>query len=176
MNFTKFIIFLVTLAIFSNGSAIAFPPPPASATCRITCRVAETVEWSQASFEDIDLGELNSKHKQTQGQSSLILYTNGDVEITADNSENAELSNGAYKLQTQYKLDFDAIGGSQTGAMPTEWCTYDTFLKEAAQIIHSKTDGNVVIILSVKADIDQIRKDSGGEYYAMQTLTVCWKS
>ena len=105
-----------------------------------------------------------------------MLYTNGDVEITADNSQNAELSNGPYKLKTQYQLSCDNTGIGQTGGAPTEWCTYDTFLKEAVQIKHSQTDGAVVVILSVKAETDEIQKGSGGEYCATQTLTVCWKS
>jgi hypothetical protein len=178
MNFTKFIIFLVMSAILSNGSisAIAAPPPPASATCRITCRVAETVEWSQTSFEDIDLGELNSRHKLTEGQSALMLYTNGDVTIIADNTPKAQLSNGPYKLQTQYQLKYDGSGITETGGTPTEWCTYDTFLKQAAEILHAEADGAVVVILSVKAQVENIQPGSGGEYSATQTLTVCWKS
>jgi hypothetical protein len=165
-------------AIISNGSisAIAAPPPPVSATCRITCRVAETVEWSQTSFNDIDLGELNNRNKQTEGQSAIMLYTNGDVMITADNSSAAQLSNGPYKLQTQYQLKYDGSGIAQTGGTPTEWCTYDTFLKQASEILHAEKDGAVMVILSVKAETDEIKPGSGGEYYATQTLTVCWKS
>jgi hypothetical protein len=168
----KYVIFFILVFVFCGFSALAgaFPPPPASATCRITCRVAEVIEWSDASFQDIDLGELSPKHTEAAGQSVLTLYTNGDVIITADNSQSAELSNGRYQIQTQYQLQCD------TGISPTQWCTYDTFLKEALEIIHNQTDGAVMVILSVKAQTNNFHSGSEGEYTAVQTLTACWKS
>jgi len=169
MNYVKFfILFLILCGV--SASTVAAPPLPASATCRITCRVAEVIEWSDESFRDIDLGELNFRERQAEGQSALTLYTNGDVIITADNSQNAELSNGSHKLDTQYQLQCD------TGILPTDWCAYDTFLKEAIAIIHEQTDGAVMVILSVKAEVKDIQPGSGGEYTAVQTLTACWKS
>jgi hypothetical protein len=178
MNFNRNFILLLMMVILSCGATIsfAFPPAPVSAQCRITCRVAEVVEWSNSTFGDIDLGELNSRHLQSQGQSALVLYTNGDVILTADNSQNAQMRNGSYALNTKYQLKFDGSGVEQTGGRPTEWCTYDTFLKEASEILHSQSDGAVEIILSVKAEVENIRPGSGGEYCAVQTITACWKS
>ncbi len=169
----KYIKFLILLFVLNGFSALAgaFPPPaPASATCRITCRVAEVIEWSDASFSEIDLGELSPRRTETAGQSVLTLYTNGDVMITADNSPTAELSNGTHRIQTQYQLRYDS------GILSTEWCAYDVFLKEALEIVHNQTDGGVVVILSVKARENDFQPGSGGEYTAVQTLTACWKS
>ncbi|MCE5341092.1 MAG: hypothetical protein LLF92_08195 [Planctomycetaceae bacterium] len=170
MNCVKFFILFLVLSSFSPLAGAFQPPPPASATCRITCRVAEVIEWSEASFQDIDLGELSPKRTEAAGQSVLTLYTNGDVIITADNSETAKLSNGRYQIRTQYQLQCGS------GTVSTQWCAYDTFLKEAVEIIHRQTDGAVVVILSVKAQTNDFRPGSGGEYAAVQTLTACWKS
>jgi len=170
MKYVNFFILIFVLCGFPVLAGAFPPPPPASATCRITCRVAEVIEWSDASFQDIDLGELSPKQTEAAGQSVLTLYTNGDVIITADNSERAELSNGRYQIQTQYQLQCD------NGTVSTQWCVYDTFLKEALEIIHRQTDGAVVVILSVKARTNNFQSGSEGEYTAVQTLTACWKS
>jgi len=134
------------------------------------------VEWSQTSFPEIDLGELTTKNKQASGQAELTLYTNGDVTIIADNSNSAELSSGPHTLLTEYMLRYDGSGINQTGGRPTEWCSFDTFLKEGADITHVPADGAVEVILSVKASIKEIRPENSGRYDAIQTLTVCWKS
>jgi hypothetical protein len=172
------LIILLLISIFC--SAIALPasavPPPAVATCKITCTVAEIVEWSQASFPDIDLGELTVQNKQAAGEAELTLYTNGDVTIIADNSNRAELSFGPHALLTEYKLRYDGSGINQTGGRPTEWCSFDTFLKGGTDIIHTLADGAVEVILSVKASIKEIHPENTGQYNATQTLTVCWKS
>lgn len=168
---------LLLLCFLCGATATVFAvPPPAVATCAITCRVSEIVEWSDTSFPQIDLGVLTPKKEQAVSESELLLYTNGDVSITADNSDSAELSFGSYSLQTEYQLRYDGSGINQTGGRPTEWCTFDTFLKEAADIIHIPTDGAVVVILSVKASVKEIQPENTGTYNAVQTLTACWKS
>ena len=151
-------------------------PPPASATCKISCTVANIVEWSESSFPGIDLGSLTVKNKQAIGETTLTLYTNGDVTITADNSNTTELSFGPHTLLTKYKLRYDGSGVKQTGGRPTTWCSFDTFLKESTDIVHIPTDGAVEIILSVKASIENIYRENSGQYNAIQTLTACWKS
>jgi hypothetical protein len=171
------LIILLLISIFCSATTlVSAAPPPAVATCKITCTVAEIVEWSEASFPEIDLGELTVKNKQASGESALTLYTNGDVTITADNSNSAELSFGWHTLQTEYSLKFDGSGIGQTGGKPTSWSSFDTFLKEGADIIHSHTDGAVEVILSVKASINEITSENSGQYNAIQTLTACWKS
>jgi hypothetical protein len=171
------ILLLISLfcsAITLTASAV---PPPAVATCKITCTVAEIVEWSKTSFPDIDIGELTVKNKQASGEAELTLYTNGDITIIADNSNSAELSFGSHTLQTEYNLKFDGSGTGQTGGKSTSWSSFDTFLKGGADIVHSHGDGAVVVTLSVKASIaEEINSENSGQYNATQTLTACWKS
>jgi hypothetical protein len=176
MNSREFAILLLLCVLFCTTVLVSAVPPPTAATCKITCTVSEIVEWSQTSFPDIDLGKLTVQNKQAAGETELTLYTNGDVTIIADNSNSAELSSGSHTLQTEYKLKFDGSGIGQTGGRPTEWRLFDTFLKEGADIIHSHTDGAVEVILSVKASIKEIRPENSGQYNAIQTLTVYWKS
>lgn len=166
----KILVVFSAFLIIAVNICVAVPPP-AAAQCRITCTVAEVVEWSQTSFPDIDLGELNRYRTQAVGESALKLYTNGDVIITADNSSNAQLTSGDMTLQTEYQL---RCNGSQE--ISTEWCTYDTFLKNAAEIMHRDTFGAVVVTLSVKAAIAEFKSGNTGQYNATQTLTACWKS
>jgi hypothetical protein len=168
---------LLLISIFCSTEASVFAAsPPAVAACKITCTVSEIVEWSQASFPDIDLGTLTVHNKQAAGEAELTLYTNGDITIIADNSNNAELSFGPHALLTEYKLRYDGSGINQTGGRPTEWCSFGTFLKEGADIIHIPADGAVEVILSVKASIEEITPENSGQYNAIQTLTACWKS
>jgi hypothetical protein len=176
MSSRKFAILLLLYVLFSPTVPVSAVPPPTTATCKITCTVSEIVEWSQVSFPDIDLGELTAKNKQAAGEAVLTLYTNGDVTIIADNSNSAELSFGPHALLTEYKLRYDGSGINQTGGRPTEWCSFDTFLKGGTDITHIPTDGAVEVILSVKASIKEIRPENSGRYNAIQTLTVCWKS
>ncbi|MHC4125675.1 MAG: hypothetical protein ACYSRR_04380 [Planctomycetota bacterium] len=151
-------------------------PPPASATCKISCTVANIVEWSEISFPKVDLGSLTAKNKQAIGKTTLILYTNGDVILSADNDNSAELSFGPNTLLTKYKLRYDGSGVKQTGGRATAWRSFDTFLEEGADIIHIPTDGAVEVILSIRASIKNIRPENSGQYNAIQTLTACWKS
>ena len=159
----------------SLGPVVAVPPPT-SATCRISCTVANIVEWSQTSFPDVDLSTLTTENKQTVEETTLTLYTNGSVIITADNGNTAELSFGTHALLTKYMLRYDGSGTTQTGGRPTEWRPFDTFLKKPANILHIPNDGAVEIILSVEASIENIRPENSGQYKAIQTLTVSWVS
>lgn len=163
--------------VFSGapGSVLAVPPP-AVATCKISCTVANIVEWSETQFPDVDMGELTANNKQATGETVLTLYTNGDVTISADNSNTAELSFGTHALMTKYKLRYDGSGAKQTGGKPTAWHPFDTFLNKGADIIHIPTDGAVEVILSIKASVKKIHPQNSGQYTAIQTLTACWKS
>lgn len=176
MSSGRFTILLLMFILCGAAVPALAVPPPATATCKITCTVAEIVEWSELSFPEIDLGVLTARNKQATSDAALTLYTNGDVTIIADNSNSAELSFGPHTLLTEYKLKFDGSGIEQTGGKPTEWCSFNTFLKEGASIVHIPTDGAVEIILSVKASIEKICPENSGQYNAIQTLTVCWKS
>jgi len=169
------VVLMVYVLSGAPGSVLA-APPPAIATCKISCTVANIVEWSETQFPGIDLGELTAKNKQAIGETTLTLYTNGDVTITADNSNTAELSFGIHALLTKYKLKYDGSGIEQTGGSPTAWYPFDTFLKEGTDIVHIPTDGAVEVILSVGASVKKIHPQNSGQYTAIQTLTACWKS
>ena len=171
---------ITVLAVFILSSVpILAPaqPPPVSTSCKITCTVDVSVEWSDTDFPPIELPDLTSENSQVSGSASLVLYTNGDVTITADNSNSAQLSKGAlHNLVTEYCLEYDAAGAAQTGGSTVTWSDYDSFLSEASTVNHIPGDGAVEVILSVRAAYDRNAPPASGDYSATQTLTACWKS
>jgi len=164
-----------------------------SATCDISCTVVDIVEWSNDSFPAINLGNLTAQVSQVQGSASLVLYTNKDVQIVADNSDAAVLSkDSVHTLVTQYKLQYDGLGEDQTGGRTAGWTDYDQFLVNGSGVTYIPGDGAVEVILSVKAlrpcpagtlentaPVSSVEDRNGGavsgDYTARQTLTVCWK-
>jgi len=175
-GYLSIVALMVYYILFGSPSLALAVPPPASASCRISCTVADIAEWSEARFPDIDLGELTADNKQAIGETALVLYTNGNVTVTADNSNTAELSFGPHALTTKYKLRYNRLGINQTGGNSTVWYPFDTFLKESTDIVHTPTNGAVEVILSVEASVEEITPQNSGQYTAVQTLTVCWKS
>ncbi|MFA5239252.1 MAG: hypothetical protein WC476_06040 [Phycisphaerae bacterium] len=167
---------LMAYVLSGAPSLVLAVPPPASASCKISCTVADIAEWSESRFPDIALGELAADKKQAIGESALVLYTNGNVTVTADNSNTAELSFGSHVLTTKYKLRYNRLGINQAGGNSTVWYPFDTFLKEGTEIVHTSTSGAVEVILSVEASVEEITPQDSGQYTAVQTLTVCWKS
>jgi hypothetical protein len=168
--------FFLILGVFSTQNLLLAGHAPVSATCDISCTVADIVEWSDDSFSAIDLGNLTAENKEVSGSASLVLYTNRDVQIIADNSDATRLSkDGVHNLVTQYKLEYDAAGTGQTGGRTTGWSDYDRFLANGSQVTHVCGDGAVEVILSVKAFKNTARAGESGRYTARQTLTVCWK-
>jgi hypothetical protein len=175
------------LALFSMQNLVSAEYAPVRATCDISCTVEDIVEWSDDSFPAINLGNLTNENREVSGSSSLILYTNRDVQIIADNSYAARLSkDGAHTLVTQYNLEYYGGGTDQTGGRTAGWSDYDCFLVNGSQVTHFPGDGAVEVILSVRAFKNTASADSGyssafaetsesGYYTARQTLTVCWK-
>lgn len=147
------VILLVVCVLLRMPDLASAIPPPAAAACKISCTVANIIEWSETSFPKIDLGSPTVKNKQAIGETILTLYTNGNVTIKADNSDTSELSFGPYTLLTKYKLKYDGSGVEQTGGRPTAWHSFDTFLAEGTDIVHISTSGAVDVILSVRASI-----------------------
>ncbi|UCF42524.1 MAG: hypothetical protein JSV99_07965 [Planctomycetota bacterium] len=164
----------MVMAIFAFSAVadlVSAVTPPVSATCDISCTVAEIVEWSQTSFPAIELAELTTQKRQATASASLVLYTNGDVKITADNSDEAELSKGGnHKLVTEYRLECDPAGAV------TGWSSYDCFLSNGLTVKRTGGDGAVEVTLGVRASKDGRQAAGSGRYGAMQTLTVCWGS
>jgi len=171
---------IAVLAVFILSSVlISAPaqPPPVSATCNISCTVADIVEWSDTDFPPIELADLTSETSQVTGSASLVLYTNGDVTITADNSGTAQLSKGPlHNLVTEYRLEYDAAGAAQIGGGTVTWSDYNSFLSEPSTVNHIPGDGAVEVILSVRTAYDRNAPPASGDYTATQTITVCWKS
>ena len=175
MKSFRFIIALAILVLLPTEAVVYAAPPPSSAACNITCTVADIAEWSHESFPSIQL-DLTAKNNQTSGSSSLALYANGDVEITADNSDTAQLSKNSFsKLTTEYKLESDNFTGNQSPTDLADWSNFDSFLGNGTTITHIPGSGAVEIVLSVKAVNDSVSPASPGLYQASQTLTVCWK-
>ena len=146
-------------------------PPPVSASCDISCTVAQIVEWSEATFPPIELAELTASNTQQTGSASLVLYTNGDVKITADNSNKAELAKDAdHKLVTEYRLQCGA------DAAATPWSDYASFLSDGLVVPHAAGDRAIEVTLAVRASKDRRQPQDAGTYTAKQTLTVCWAS
>jgi len=176
----KSCLFITVVAVFFLSLAanlVLAEPPSVSATCNISCTVADIVEWSDTSFPAINLADLTGQNNQVSGSASLVLYTNGDVKITADNSDAAQLSkHDNHKLVTEYKLEYYASGVDETRGGTVAWTNYDSFLSEGAQVKHVSGGGAVEVTLSVRASVETIHPVDSGEYNATQTLTVCWKS
>ena len=170
------IIALAVLALLPTQAAVYAMPPPSSAACNITCTVTDIAEWSHESFPSIQLDQLTPKNNQTSGSSSLGLYANGDVEITADHSDAAQLSKNSFsKLTTEYKLQSDNLKENQSGTDLADWSNFDSFLGNGTTITHIPGSGAVEIVLTVKAVNNSVSPASPGLYQASQTLTVCWK-
>ena len=168
-------LFLI-LALFLTQNLAMAGRAPVSATCDISCTVADIVEWADDSFSAIDLGNLTAENREVSGSASLVLYTNRDVQIIADNSDAARLSKDAvHNLATQYKLEYDTAGTGRTGGRTAGWSDYDRFLINGSQATHIRGDGAVEVILSVRAFKNTARAGESGSYTARQTLTVCWK-
>ncbi len=167
----------VAFALLLAPNLALAKPPSVSATCRITCTVANIMEWSDTSFPAINLAVLTPTNNPSSGSATLTLYTNGTVSITADSSDAAQLSKDAiHKLITEYKLEYDGSGVNETGGRTTAWSGYSSFLTKDSQVTHISGDGAVEVTLSVRASLEGIRHEDSGEYNATQTITVCWKS
>jgi len=153
-----FIAVLVVSALSSPSNPALAKPSSVSTRCNISCTVTEIVEWSDSSFPAINLADLTTQSSRVSGNSSLYLYTNTDVEITADNSGAAQLSkDDNHRLVTEYKLEYDASGLNKTGGGMVDWSGHDSFLSEGSRVTHFSGDGAVEITLSVR-----VSNDSGG--------------
>jgi len=163
----------VLALLIAPGSALAQSD---TATCGITVTVDAIVEWDAAAFTAIGLANITAQGDQPTGTSSLVLYTNGDVDLTADNDTDAQLSSATDALVTEYQLTDDGDGTSGTGMVTdvTTWTDYTTFLSPAVTVTHVSTDGAVNITLGVRASNPAGEVADTGAYSATQTLTATW--
>jgi hypothetical protein len=163
------------LAVFFCNAAGAAPPPD-TATCSITVTVADIMEW-EANFPPIALADITSQGASVTGSATITLYTNGDVDISADNTTAAQLTGPASDtLVTEYALAYDGDGVTNTGGLAVLWTLYSSFLGVASRVTHVPGDGAVDVTLSVRASNAGGTLANAGAYAATQTLTATWAS
>ena len=136
--------------------------------------IGQSFMYWDSNFNPITLASITSKNQVSEGESTVQLNLNGDAEITADNTETAQLTCGGDNLVTEYKLVFDGDGSGATGGAGTSYETYDTFLTTAAQINYILDDEEVEVTLYVRASNYSDDIPDAGTYTATQTLTVHW--
>jgi len=170
-----FTVLLLCTAIFIGEDALAVNPPPADATAAVTCTVAGIMEWS-GNFAGIDLANITTQAGAVTGSAAVTLYTNGDVDISADNTATARLVNGSSVLVTEYRLEYDGDGVTATGGSTVDYTAYNSFLSSPSSITHISTDGAVGVTLKVRASNPASNVADAGAYTATQTLTATWGS
>jgi hypothetical protein len=171
------VLLLVTVVLFLAPGLVLADPNDTDATCSVTVTVDNIMEWS-GNFSGIDLGTITSQGDIVDGNDTTTLYTNGNVDITADNTATAQLSNGdpnsSDTLVTEYKLTYDGDGASATGGSTVDWTEYDTFLSSASVVTHISEDGAVEVRLWARASNPAGEVADAGSYGATQTLTASW--
>jgi hypothetical protein len=130
--------------------------------------------WWDKDFAGISLSPIASHGQTQQGSVAVILYVSGDSTISADNSITSQLRNATDGLVTEYKLEFDGDGGSNTGAANTLYAEYNSFLSTPVEVRHAPGDDDVVVTLWVKASNRPDNVADSGLYNATQTLTISW--
>ena len=125
-------------------------------------------------FDPISLQSIDSQGQIRQSSATITLFTNGNAQITANNTATAQLSYATDTLVTKYKLSFDGDGSSATGGNDTSYETYDSFLSTPAAITYVVSDDTVQVTLYVQASNRNDEVADSGTYNATQTLTVSW--
>lgn len=132
------------------------------------------MRW-QGFFGGITLQDIQTRDQVSTGSSSITLVTTGDAEISAENGEDARLTEPeGDSLYTEYKLEFDGDGASSTGGTTVNFTSYDSFLTSPAQVTHVLDDDQVTVTLSVRASNYANQLANAGTYSATQTLTAAW--
>jgi len=135
---------------------------------------ADFMYWD-SNFDPIMLANITMQDGESEGESEVWLFTTGNAEISADNTDAARLTEpGGDSLYTEYKLKFDGDGTDKTGGPKVNFTTYDSFLSPPASVTHVADDKDVKVTLSVKASNYSGQLANAGTYTATQTLTVHW--
>jgi len=183
-------VICVMVISYNPKPAFADDPGDDSATCAISVTVDSIIEWEGAAFDAIDLdaqsGEapITAQADNPEGTSAYTLWTNCNVELSADNDADAQLDDGTDVLVTKYKIATDGDGDPDTGADSDAvtasgsdvYALHNLFLATALDITHVNTDGNVEVTLSVEATNDTDEVSDSGSYTATQTITAAWVS
>ncbi len=151
-----------------------------TATCAISVTVDSIAEWAE-NFAALEPNNITSQSDTQEAYCAATLYTNGNLEIGADTSATAQLSDGNDVLVTKYKIAFDYDGaGSNTygtaGAQGATYQAHSSFLNTTkATVTHYTNDGNIEVTLWVEASNDAgDLADASAYYSATQTLTITW--
>lgn len=164
---------MLVVAVLAAGPARAAPADD-TATCSVTATVNDIMEW-EANFPAVDLGALATQAGTLSGSASVVLYTNGDVDISADNMATAQLSEtGGDVLVTEFQLSYDGDGTTTSGGTTVTWTAYDSFLTTASRLTHVDGDGACNVTLEVRASNAAGTLAESGSYSCTQTLTASW--
>lgn len=129
----------------------------------------------EGDFSPIALPNIATQDATSAANSTVTLFTTGNVDISANNSSTAELTGPAEDtLITEYKLTFDGDGVSQTGAETVTLARHDDFLVPPVRVTHVPGDDDVEVTLRAEAKNDGGTLANAGTYTATQTLTVTW--
>ncbi len=171
------IIFIVGLILMPKLASGADPGDD-SATVDISVTVETIMEWSSATYAEISLANITAYGDQPTGTRDMTLYTNCNLEISADNTAAAQLETASTSdtLVTEYNLSYDGDGAAATGGSSEAYAEYDAFLSTASSITHVDNDGAVVATLGVRASNPSGEVADAGDYTATQTLTASWTS
>jgi len=174
---TRRVVLLMSLVLLIDANLVWAQPLDDPATCAISITVSTIMEWA-GDFAGISLTAISSQGDTPEGSQMQTLYTNCNLQISADTSTAARLSSATDILTTKYKLSYDG-DGSTTGTGGTDvatWTDYSIFLSTPSAVTHMNTDGAVNITLSVQASNPGSRVADWGSYIATQTLTAHWTS
>lgn len=166
---------LVLLLLLNANFAMAADPGDDLATCDITVTVNTIMEWV-GNFANINLTAISSAADTPSASQTQTLYTNCNLDISADNTTTAQLTAGSSTLTTEYQLAYDGDGSSTTGGTDVGWTDYSTFLSTPSTMTHIDGDGTVDITLSARASITGSGAGDAGVHTATQTLTAAWTS
>jgi len=137
--------------------------------------MGEDFMYWESNFASIVLPNITTQSGGQSGGSSITLFTSGDAEISADNTDATRLTEpGGDSLYTEYKLEFDGDGASKTGGPTVDFTSYDSFLNSPVPVTYVPDDNDVEVTLSVRASNYPGQLANAGEYTATQTLTVHW--
>jgi hypothetical protein len=170
----RFMLCAAAFLVMAGAGTLLAAPPSTTATCAISASVSQIMEWD-AAFPAINLASITTQSQQVMGTAATTLYTNGNVDITADNTTASRLtSSGGATLVTEYSLSYSGDGVAATGGSAVSYATYDVFLSTPSLITHVTGSGNVVLTLGVRASNHTGTVAEATSYSSTQTLTATW--
>jgi len=191
-NLAKYLILIAICVVvtisFPAKMAFGADPPNVHVHCAISVTVDDIVEWEPANFAPIVLANITAQNSAPEDNKPLTLWTNCNVELGADNTAAARLTDGNDVLVTNYKLSTDGDGAATSGADANaiaashdyggadHFALYSSFLTTELAITHVSGDGNVEVTLYAQATNATNEVSDSGDYTATQTITAIWVS